>query len=62
MFVASFPILDNAVQGRTDKEVKKNMVALIVDYLSDSELPWLRLGQCFSMSASIFKGEAGANI
>lgn len=36
-FVASCPILDIATQGRTEKEVKENMVDLIDDYLNDPD-------------------------
>ena len=36
-FVASCPILDIATQGKTEKEVKENMTALINDYFSDPD-------------------------
>jgi predicted RNase H-like HicB family nuclease len=38
-FVASCPILDIATQGKTEKEVKENMVDLINEYLSDPDTP-----------------------
>jgi predicted RNase H-like HicB family nuclease len=38
-FVASCPLLDVATQGKTEKEVKENMVDLINDYLSDPDTP-----------------------
>lgn len=36
-FVASCPVLNVATQGRTEKEVKKNMEDLINDYLKDPD-------------------------
>lgn len=38
-FVASCPLLDIATQGKSEVEVKENMVDLINDYLSDSDTP-----------------------
>ena len=35
--VASYPILYIANQGKTEKEVKENMTALINDYLNDPD-------------------------
>ena len=34
-FVASCPMLDIATQGRTEEEVKENMVDLIEEYMGD---------------------------
>ena len=34
-FVASCPMLDIATQGRTEEEVKENMVDLIEEYMED---------------------------
>jgi predicted RNase H-like HicB family nuclease len=36
-FVASCPLLDIATQGKTEEEVKENMVDLINDYLCDPD-------------------------
>ena len=36
-FVASCPLLDLATQGKTEAEVKENMVDLINDYLNDPD-------------------------
>jgi predicted RNase H-like HicB family nuclease len=36
-FVAVCPLLDIATQGKTELEVKENMVDLINDYLSDPD-------------------------
>jgi len=36
-FVASCPILDIATQGRTEKEVKEDLAALIGEYLRDPD-------------------------
>jgi predicted RNase H-like HicB family nuclease len=36
-FVAVCPLLDIATQGKTEVEVKENMVDLINDYLSDPD-------------------------
>ena len=36
-FVASCPILDIATQGKTAKEGKENMAALVDEYLSDPD-------------------------
>jgi len=38
-FVASCPVLDIATQGKTEKEVKENMVELIDEYFSDPDTP-----------------------
>lgn len=43
--IASCPILDIATQGKTEKEVKENMKALIEDYLSDLDTPKPNLKQ-----------------
>ncbi|MEX2017577.1 MAG: hypothetical protein WD876_03830 [Candidatus Pacearchaeota archaeon] len=39
LFVALCPPLDIATQGKTEQEVKENMVDLIDDYLSDEDTP-----------------------
>ena len=36
-FVASCPILDIATQGRTEKEVKEDLAALLGEYLRDPD-------------------------
>jgi len=36
-FVASCPLLDIATQGRTEEEVKGNMVDLIEEYMEDPD-------------------------
>ena len=36
-FVASCPMLDIATQGRTEEEVKENMVDLIEEYMGDPD-------------------------
>jgi len=36
-FVTCCPILDIATQGRTEEEVKENMVDLIAEYMEDSD-------------------------
>jgi len=36
-FVASRPILDIAAQGRTEREAKDNLAALISEYLRDPD-------------------------
>ena len=36
-FVASCPLLDIATQGKSEDEVKENMVDLINDYLNDPD-------------------------
>jgi predicted RNase H-like HicB family nuclease len=38
-YVASCPLLDIATQGKTEEEVKANMVDLIDAYLSDPDTP-----------------------
>ena len=37
--VAECPILDIATQGKTEKEVEKNMKSLIQEYLKDPDTP-----------------------
>jgi predicted RNase H-like HicB family nuclease len=42
-FVASCPLLDIATQGKTEREAKENMTALINEYLNDPDTqnhPW----------------------
>ena len=36
-YVASCPLLDIATQGKTEEEVKKNMQALIREYIKDPD-------------------------
>jgi len=36
-FVASCPLLDIATQGRTEEEVKENLVDLIEEYMEDPD-------------------------
>ena len=36
-FVACCPMLDIATQGRTEEEVKENMVDLIKEYMEDPD-------------------------
>jgi len=36
-FVASCPMLDIATQGRTEEEVKENVVDLIEEYMGDQD-------------------------
>ncbi len=36
-FVASCPLLDIATQGKSEQEVRENMVDLIDEYLSDED-------------------------
>ena len=36
-FVACCPMLDIATQGRTEEEVKENMVDLIEEYMEDPD-------------------------
>ena len=38
-YVASCPLLDVASQGKTEDEVKKNIKALIKEYLKDPDTP-----------------------
>jgi len=38
-FVAACPVLDIAIQGKTEKEVKKNMEDLINEYFNDPDTP-----------------------
>lgn len=38
-FVAECPLLDIATQGKTEKEVKKNMEELIEEYITDPDTP-----------------------
>lgn len=40
-FVAECPLLHIATQGKTEKEVKENMQALIEDYLDDPDTPYV---------------------
>jgi predicted RNase H-like HicB family nuclease len=49
-FVASCPMLDIATQGKTEKEVKENMVDLINEYLSDPDTAKPSLEDLLSLS------------
>jgi len=49
-FVASCPILDIATQGRTEKEVKDNLAALINEYLRDPDTAKPSLDELQSLS------------
>lgn len=49
-FVASCPLLDIATQGKTEAEVKANMVDLIDDYLNDPDTPKPALEDLLSLS------------
>jgi len=51
-FVASCPLLDIATQGKTENEVKENMVDLINDYLSDPDTPKPSFEDLISLSIS----------
>ena len=51
-FVASCPLLNIATQGKSEFEVKENMVDLINDYLSDPDTPKPALHDLFSTSLS----------
>ena len=49
-FVASCPILDISTQGKTAMEAKENMVALVVEYLSDPDTAKPSLDDLMSLS------------
>ena len=49
-FVASCPLLDVATQGKSEEEVKENMVDLINDYLSDPDTVKPALEDLMSLS------------
>jgi len=51
-FVASCPILDIATQGKTEKEVKENMIELIHEYLNDPDTPKPSLDDLMTLSLS----------
>ena len=52
-FVASCPVLDVATQGKTEKEVKANMVDLVNEYLKDPDTPKPTLKTMMSVSVSL---------
>ncbi|MDP2974313.1 MAG: type II toxin-antitoxin system HicB family antitoxin [Candidatus Diapherotrites archaeon] len=52
-FVASCPLLDIATQGKTEKEVKENIEALIQDYFSDPDTVKPTASQILSSSVSL---------
>ena len=49
-FVASYPILDIATQGKTEKEVKENMTELISEYLNEPDTVKPSLEDLMSLS------------
>ena len=49
-FVASYPILDIATQGKTEKEVKENIAELINEYLNDPDTAKPSLEDLMSLS------------
>jgi len=49
-YVASCPILDIATQGKTEKEAKENMAALIDEYLRDPDTTKPSLDDLMSLS------------
>jgi predicted RNase H-like HicB family nuclease len=49
-FVASCPVLDIATQGKTEKEAKDNMAALVDEYLSDPDTAKPSLNDLMSLS------------
>jgi len=49
-FVASYPTLDFATQGKIEKEVKENMAELIDEYLTDSDTAKPSLDDLMSFS------------
>ena len=51
--MACCPILDIATQGRTEEEVKENMVDLIAEYMEDSDTQKPDLEMITSTSVTI---------
>ena len=49
-YVASCPLLDIATQGRTEKEVKRSIQALIKEYLRDPDTRKPDLKQLLTLS------------
>ena len=49
-YVASCPLLDIASQGKTEPEVKKNIQALINEYLADPDTPKLNIKSLLDLS------------
>ena len=49
-FVAACPVLYIATQGKTEKEVKENMVELINEYLKDPDTPKPKIEAIMSVS------------
>ena len=52
-FVASCPMLDIATQGKTEEEVKENMVDLIEEYMEDRDTQKPDLETIMSTSVTI---------
>ncbi|PIU15338.1 hypothetical protein COT20_01835 [bacterium (Candidatus Gribaldobacteria) CG08_land_8_20_14_0_20_39_15] len=51
-FVSECPVLGIATQGRTEKEVRKNMIDLIKEYLADPDTPKGQMQELASSSLS----------
>jgi len=51
-FVSECPVLSIATQGRTEKEVKENMIDLIKEYLADPDTPKRQINELASSSLS----------
>jgi predicted RNase H-like HicB family nuclease len=49
-YVASCPLLDIASQGKTEEEVKKNIQALIKEYIKDPDTPKLDIKSLLALS------------
>jgi predicted RNase H-like HicB family nuclease len=49
-YVASCPLLDIASQGKTEEEVKRNIQALIKEYLKDPDTPKPNLKSLLALS------------
>lgn len=49
-YVASCPLLDIASQGKTEAEAKKNIGALIREYIRDPDTPKLNIKSLLALS------------
>lgn len=49
-YVASCPLLDIASQGKTEEEAKKNIRALINEYIKDPDTPKLNIKALMALS------------
>ncbi|HIH50442.1 MAG: type II toxin-antitoxin system HicB family antitoxin [Candidatus Micrarchaeaceae archaeon] len=49
-YVASCPLLDIASQGKTEEEVKKNIRALIKEYMKDPDTPKFDIKSLLALS------------